>query len=396
MNVEVQNNIAKHIMRYKECLHNYGADVRDFPNENIQNYIDMKSEGLDFCDKNILLKDKLTEYLNGSYENYDVNFWIINTWGQIPFKKDAEHQKRIVDFGERLNKKEIKFRVNAMPSLSKVSSFVDSQKYFVYDSRAVFALNWLLYVSGEKDRYFYQPPSRGGISPYAINDLIENQCGIIIPRFVSIGMYLEYCDLINKLYDIVYKEDKNRQPYKLEMLLFTIAVDEIITEIEKYGIRDTKYYHPKSSTKTKKKAKSSKNGVVKQTGVITKYQTFCKKAIQNKKNDYWDVQNSIPLGIRTNIFAKTLKYDSKVAYQSFSITGYRDYLNKDHLLRLLEKEFSDENSSVYFVDKENNKFLTIVNKDQRCLKNSCLDETVLNAWFKKHVDNLIKIIDGNK
>lgn len=233
MDTLVKNKLIKHLVKYKNSLCDYDAKIINCPCVMIQDAID-NFNGCSFK-KNLKLKELLSGYLNGSFDNRELNFWIIRIWGGIGrFKESEDNQLKIKSFGnDLLNNKNV--TISTIASLSKVASFVNPQKYFIYDSRALFSLNWLLFVS-DSCEYFFKPSGRNkNLGKYDLASIINEETGIAIPRSISIETYLNYCYLINELYDEVFKEDKNnRQPYKMEMLLFQIAPNEIVKEIEAY------------------------------------------------------------------------------------------------------------------------------------------------------------------
>ena len=95
-------------------------------------------------EKNLLLKKRLTDEMDEG-ENKAVNFWIIQRWGGISSMKDTDrNQRRIAKFLERLNKESLCLRGEPIASFSKVASFAYPHRYFIYDSRVSYSLNWLL------------------------------------------------------------------------------------------------------------------------------------------------------------------------------------------------------------------------------------------------------------
>lgn len=268
MEKEVRKELIKNLKNYKELLDSK-AKIQGFPDDKFQKLFDQKTEDIDLLNKNLLLKEMLSEYLEGSYENQAVNFWIIKNWGGIRFKDNDGYQKRITKMGGLLNKYEKgkltneddEIIIERISSLSKVASFVKPQNYFIYDSRAVFSLNWLLYKSGEKRDYYCQPQSQGKIAPYFLSTFIHEKLDVTMEKSVNVHKYLDYCNLINELYPEVFDENKEKQPYKLEMLLFWIAKEEIINDINNCHEFDKKeYYHPEVLKRKKQTQKhDSKN-----------------------------------------------------------------------------------------------------------------------------------------
>ena len=236
----IKNNLVQYLIKYKNYISCYEAKIINCPCDSIQNEID-SYHGSSYR-KNLKLKQLISAYLNGCFTNQEMNFWIIRKWGGIgSFNNLDSNQDKIVRFGLNLSNRNNDVSISTISSLSKVASFVKPQEYFIYDSRTVFSLNWLLYLSDSK-KYFYKPNGRNN---YLIDndyrDIVLNEYGSDFPTSVNIETYLNYCALINDLYDEVFEEDKNnRQPYKMEMLLYQIAPNIIVDEITDFRNNNVK------------------------------------------------------------------------------------------------------------------------------------------------------------
>lgn len=236
----IKNNLVQHLIKYKNYVSCYEAKIKKCPSDSIQNEID--SYKCSSYRKNLKLKQLVSECLNGSFTNQEMNSWIIREWGGIGSFKDSDsNQAKMVKFGSDLFNHNNDVKISAISSLSKVASFVKPQEYFIYDSRTIFSLNWLLYLSDSK-KFFFKPNGRNN---YLIDndyrDIVLNEYGSDFPTSVNIETYLNYCALINDLYDEVFEEDKdNRQPYKMEMLLYQIAPNIIVDEITDFRNNNVK------------------------------------------------------------------------------------------------------------------------------------------------------------
>lgn len=191
--------------------------------------------------QNVKLKELIKTKANGSYSLTDLNFWIINKWGGIQtFKRNDSNLEKINKFSEQLsNSKLTKDTFSTISSLSKLSSFIDPDNYVIYDSRVIYAINWLIMTSKLADlKYFPMPTSRNKrLVDFDINTIIHlthlDSYQKKEPLFYDHSIaYFKFCDLIKSLSKTVFN-DQTIKPYYLEMLLFTIADNEIYNELTK-------------------------------------------------------------------------------------------------------------------------------------------------------------------
>lgn len=188
--------------------------------------------------RNIKLKELIEVKANGSYDLTDLNFWIVNDWGGIrTFKRNDKNEKKIKTFSTQLSKSQLsKDTFETISSLSKISSFIDPDNYVIYDSRVIYAINWIIMTSNQTDiKYFPMPTGRNKkIMDFDINTIIHlthfdsYQNGQLFYDYKV--AYFEFCNLIKDLSKTVF-EDQTIKPYYLEMLLFTIADNEIFNEL---------------------------------------------------------------------------------------------------------------------------------------------------------------------
>lgn len=381
MEKEVRKELIKNLRNYEEFLDS-AARIQDFPDNKFQNLFNKKTEGMNLLNKNLLLKEMLSDYLKGSYKKQVVNFWIINKWGGIPWKSNTDNQARITKFSEELaDQKNLMYSDNAISSISKVMSFVNPQKYFIYDSRAVFSLNWLLYKSGEKANYYCQPQSQGKIAPYFISNFICDKLGIKIKKSVNVKMYLDYCNLINELYPEVFDEDKEKQPYKLEMLLFWIAkegVNNIINDFTNSQEYDEKYYHPEV---LKRKHKQGDMSGTRPKSFSANEWDKLKKLIPKLMQDASISDNNCEIIIKDCVLRlKTYKKRIKGCYQTFGIGNIIDGKEKERIINALKKEFDAKQ-----VDSDGTIFV-------RNLDTNPSDENQRIKWFADNIQKIINIL----
>tara|TARA_R110002096_G_scaffold99_5_gene444 strand:- start:7899 stop:8444 length:546 start_codon:yes stop_codon:yes gene_type:complete len=165
--------------------------------------------------------------------NLNIFYWIINQWGQIgSFKRNKKNNQKIHKFLVQLDKgKLFKYTFDTISSLSKVASFLNPEKYAIYDSRAIFALNWLVFNYSKEKKIFPQPIGRGKeLSQYDMGTIFR-LTGNTYSEHSYKEAYHEYCELLTLLENAVY--GSTQSPYKIEMLLFLIAPDYIINDIQK-------------------------------------------------------------------------------------------------------------------------------------------------------------------
>jgi len=118
-------------------------------------------------------------------------------------------------------------------SFSKLASFLNPNEYAIYDSRAIYSLNWLLFNFNNNTELYPQPLGRNSkLSQYDLSTIFNLTKKDIIYKSHKTA-YFEYCKLLKLLSKEVYYDNK---PYKIEMLLFLIAPTKIIECIEKKTI----------------------------------------------------------------------------------------------------------------------------------------------------------------
>jgi len=192
--------------------------------------------------KNVKLKGLIQRKYNGSFKNQKLNFWIINSWGGIQtFKHTDKNELKIEKFSKQLQLPKKKLTAETfytISSLSKIASFFDPDNYVIYDSRVIYAMNWFILNSKPNDlKFFPMPSSRNSkLVDFDLNTIINllNLDGYNKGDsfFYDVNeAYFVFCNLIKDLSKKVY-EDATVKPYLLEMLLFTVAVDEVLNEVK--------------------------------------------------------------------------------------------------------------------------------------------------------------------
>ena len=175
--------------------------------------------------RQIELKKVVGDLLHGSFEDGEINEWIVHRWGGIPAFNLNNHD-RITNFRDHLaDGRILPAEFNCISSLSKIASFVSNNMYFIFDSRVAFALDGLLLKiwQGNPDlpiQFFPLPKAQGGRHE-SMKELIRQ----LYPNAVYLSpseAYIEYNFLILAL----NKEEalnKGLPPYWIEMLLFELG-----------------------------------------------------------------------------------------------------------------------------------------------------------------------------
>jgi hypothetical protein len=110
-----------------------------------------------------------------------------------------------------------------------LSSFWEPRKFAIYDSRAVFSLNWIIFRFSKSKQLFPQPVGRNTVvSKYDARTLFTLSGKDHQYRSHKTA-YHDYCALLQDLSKEVYG---TRKPYFIEMLLFLAAPTRIIEDIE--------------------------------------------------------------------------------------------------------------------------------------------------------------------
>jgi len=184
-------------------------------------------------EKNVLLKNILCNKLKQNESDYIYYLWIVNKWGGIGgFKQEYPEIKKFI---ENISKKKINYKqLNTISSYSKIISFINPEKYFIYDSKVAFVLNWLLLKNYSKENiYFLNPNGRN-------SEILKNDMDTIINLyekndikrfFEKDDIYFFYCDLIVYLFEKL-KSNKIQKAFYIEMFLFGLF-EIMVNEMEK-------------------------------------------------------------------------------------------------------------------------------------------------------------------
>jgi hypothetical protein len=208
----------------------------NFPRDDLPSVVVRALPNSNAFENNIALKKSLRSYLRCN--DYSMEYWIIQKWGNIKgFKKNSTNDQKITQLYEQLDKGSFSRNIcEVISSLSKIASFFNPSEYAIYDSRAIFSLDWLLLKSGAIDNFFHMPPARNTeIAKYDIETIIRLKCGEKRGLFLdNKTAYFKYCNLLKKLsLEVWNNEERRKMPFYLEMLLFILGSQEIVVDIKK-------------------------------------------------------------------------------------------------------------------------------------------------------------------
>jgi len=193
--------------------------------------IDIPSEYKDGYSKNIFLKENISRVIL-SDKSLASHYWSIQDWGGIgSFKKNEKNDLRIHKFFDQLNKKTLtKNSFECISSLSKVAAFAYPAEYAIYDSRAIYSLNWLIFNHSKLAELFPQPIGRSAeLSKYDMQTIFRLTTRKIDYLSHKVAFH-RYCELMKMLACEVF--GSGSKPYKAEMLLFMVAPSKIVSQIE--------------------------------------------------------------------------------------------------------------------------------------------------------------------
>jgi len=182
-------------------------------------------------DRNIYLKEHLAQKLENNNE-LEFHYWIIREWGGIKtFQMNERNNQKIREFRQQLNHNRLKrSSFSLISSLSKLAAFWHPGKYSIYDSRAIFSLNWLIFRHSDNRRLFPQPIGRSAVVSMYDTSTLYRLSGIDYSDRDWRTAYHEYCELLMYLAREALNTDR---PYYVEMLLFIAAPEFIVEDIRK-------------------------------------------------------------------------------------------------------------------------------------------------------------------
>ena len=238
-------NVIEKLKEYSEKINlnerfNYSLNTSDTFFSVIENK-ELNSEK-NIYHQNIKLKWLLCNKYKESDNHTNIDFWIINNWGGIKgFKQNEGNLLKVEKFKKQIYTPKLTNDIfSTISSLSKIASFINPDNFVIYDSRVIYALNWLLLTLENKielkEKYFPMPSGRNKkITEFDLNTIINlshlNEYSKKDALYnTPQESYFKFCDFVKSASKMVYGE--NAKPYELEMLLFTIADNEIYNDIK--------------------------------------------------------------------------------------------------------------------------------------------------------------------
>lgn len=193
--------------------------------------IDIPYDITNAFERNIYLKERLAEKLETDSQ-FKSHYWIIREWGGIKtFQINERNNQKIRVFRKQLDNNRLqRSTFNLISSLSKLASFWEPDKYSIYDSRAIFSLNWLIFRYSNHRWLFPQPIGRSAVISMYDTSTLYRLSGIDYSNRDWRTAYHEYCELLRYLAKEALHTDR---PYHVEMLLFIAAPELIVEDIRK-------------------------------------------------------------------------------------------------------------------------------------------------------------------
>lgn len=184
-------------------------------------------------ERHIALKFLLKPLLENS-SNLDCHYWIMREWGGIKgLKRGQKNDEILCMLPEMLASGKLSAAAfDNISSFSKVASFLEPERYAIYDSRVIFSLNWLFFKHyGNEYPLFHQPQGRNAkLAQYHLSTLFALS-GMETREHSKESAYHIYCEWMRDWSRQIFGE--KALPYEMEMLLFYIAPDWITKDIQK-------------------------------------------------------------------------------------------------------------------------------------------------------------------
>lgn len=181
--------------------------------------------------KNKLLKEKLQKYFKSpDFEQNKIELinYIVKNWGGIQGLKNYRTIEKDIASAKQVDMN-ISGRNTCIPSRSKVLSFLNPEEYVICDSRVIFSLNWLLFITRIKTRTEEQFVQFSKLEPrnktceiYSLSYLLEKYN---LQPAEGKTQYGEFIEVIKDLTSELKKTQSDWKIYCTEMLLFQIADD---------------------------------------------------------------------------------------------------------------------------------------------------------------------------
>lgn len=187
-------------------------------------------------EQNKSLKENLKKYFNPpDFEQNKIELinYIVKTWGGIQGLKNYRTIENDIATEKQYSAKQSTAQVDmniskkeCISSRSKVLSFLAPEEYVICDSRVIFSLNWLLFITRTKEQFVQfskLEPRNKTCKAYSLSYLLEKYNLQLAEEKTR---YKEFIDVIKALTDkLKEKQGDVWEIYCTEMLLFQIADD---------------------------------------------------------------------------------------------------------------------------------------------------------------------------
>lgn len=201
--------------------------------------------------RNVKLKQMLASTITATHSiesKKSIYKWIVEEWGGITVRNIDKLYSSVEDFISRSAVNGKSKRIDNIASVSKVLSFMYPERYIIYDARVAYSINWILLKSNAAKIFFPMPESRNSkinaidiaslirlsrINNYSKNlgsdNMISNSDKkVFIDKSES---YPILCDLIAKINNCLWCDERQNYPFYAEMLIFSMADTIIFTDI---------------------------------------------------------------------------------------------------------------------------------------------------------------------
>ncbi len=184
-------------------------------------------ENWDELEKDKFLKIKTCKKFGQKISVEDA-FRLINKWGGIPSFKVENNRGKVIKFISKLETQDLTITTDefsTISSLSKIAFFFDVGKYCIYDSRAIYCLNWALLKYGSDGQKFF--PNPNGRNKTVVKYPMAGLLNFIFwedtdSKYYKVEeAYEKYNDLMKDISCQIFGE--NAYPFEAERLLFGLV-----------------------------------------------------------------------------------------------------------------------------------------------------------------------------
>ncbi|GKU24378.1 hypothetical protein CFOLD11_12040 [Clostridium folliculivorans] len=200
-------------------------------------------------EKNVAVKlilSSVLDKLDSIQDRKLVYKWIVSNWGGINSINVEKLNSSVEQFLKQRAEGSKYAKIESRASVTKVLSFIDPEKYIIYDTRVAYSINWILLKTNSSKMFFPMSEGRNSklrgvnietlirlsrASEY-LDNLNDKKVMSKVDKKIFIDDTLAYpmlCDLIAAINHKLWSDERTKYPFYTEMLLFAIA-DNIIFE----------------------------------------------------------------------------------------------------------------------------------------------------------------------